>query len=54
MYDGYENTYSFIKDGVKIKLAPLPSEEFNQGKNEAKPLVSLVSKDQFKITPVEA
>jgi len=24
LYDGYANTYTFGKDGIKIKLAPLP------------------------------
>ncbi|KAJ1419599.1 hypothetical protein SESBI_14926 [Sesbania bispinosa] len=50
LYDGHENTYSFVKDGVKIRLAPLPPSELNQGKKETKPLVSLVAKEQFKVT----
>ena len=49
-HDGYGNAYSFVKDGMKIKLTLLPPKEFNQAKGEAMPLVSLVSKNQFKVT----
>ena len=27
MHDGYQTTYSFVKDGKKITLIPLPSHE---------------------------
>ncbi|KAI4297364.1 hypothetical protein L6164_037259 [Bauhinia variegata] len=53
-YDKFANTYSFIKDGVKIKLAPLLPNEINKGKKESKALVSLVAKEQFKVTKLEA
>lgn len=54
LYDGYKNTYSFVKDGVKIRLAPLPPGEFDEGEKESKPLVSLVAKEQFKVKVEEA
>ncbi|KAI4313249.1 hypothetical protein L6164_026241 [Bauhinia variegata] len=53
-YEGFANTYSFVKNGVKIKLAPLPPNEINKGKKESKPLVSLVAKEKFKVTKLEA
>lgn len=48
LYDGYANTYSFVKNGVKIKLATLPPSELDKNKNEVKPLVSLITKQQLK------
>jgi hypothetical protein len=52
-YDGYANTYSFIKDGVKVKLTPLPPDEINKSKKESSSLVSLVTKDPLKETTEE-
>ena len=49
LYDGHENTYTFVKDGVKIKLVPLPANAFDEGKKDSKPIVSLVSKEPFKV-----
>jgi hypothetical protein len=46
--DGYANTYSFIKEGIKIKLTPLPPSELDKSKKESKPLVSLITKAQVK------
>ena len=54
LYDGYANTYSFEKGGIKIKLAPLPPSELHQSNKETKPLVSLVTKEQFKVINKEA
>jgi hypothetical protein len=42
--DCYANTYSFFKDGIKIKLTPLPPSELDKSKKKAKPLVSLITK----------
>jgi len=47
-HDCYSNTYSFVKDGVKIKLTPLPPSGLDKNKNESKSLVSLITKTQFK------
>jgi len=47
-HDCYANTYSFVKDGVKIKLTPLPPSGLDKNNNESKPLVSLITKTQFK------
>ncbi|XP_039686533.1 uncharacterized protein [Medicago truncatula] len=47
-HDCYTNTYSFVKDGVKIKLTPLPPSGLDKNKNESKPLVSLITKTRFK------
>jgi hypothetical protein len=52
-YDGYANTYSFIKDGVKAMLTPLPLNEINKSKKESSPMVSLVTKEQLKETTEE-
>jgi len=49
-YDRHANTYTFVKDGVKIKLVPLPPNAFDEGKKDFKPIVSLVSKEPFKVT----
>jgi hypothetical protein len=38
LYDAYANTYTFTKDVIKIKLAPLLPNELNEGKEELKPL----------------
>jgi hypothetical protein len=46
--DCYANTYSFIKDGIKIKLTPLPLSEIDKSKKKAKPLVSLITKVKVK------
>jgi hypothetical protein len=46
--DGYANTYSFIKEGIKIKLTPLPPSELDKSKKESKPLVSFITKAQVK------
>jgi hypothetical protein len=46
--DGYPKTYSFIKEGIKIKLTPLPLSELDKSKKESKPLVSLITKAQVK------
>ena len=51
IYDGYTNTYSFVKGGVKVKLAPLSPSELN--KKESKPLISLVTKEQLNLTTEE-
>ncbi|MCH86529.1 gag-pol poly protein [Trifolium medium] len=45
--DCYANTYFFIKDGIKIKLTPLPPSELDKNKNKSKALVSLNTKAQF-------
>lgn len=50
IYDGHANTYTFVKDGAKIKLVPLPPSAFDEGKKDSKPIVSLVSKEPFKVT----
>jgi hypothetical protein len=42
--DCYANTYSFFKDGIKIKLTPLPPSELDKSKKKVKPLVSLITK----------
>lgn len=42
--DGYANTYSFVKDGVKVKRTPLPPYEINESKKKSTSLVSLVTK----------
>jgi len=47
-HDCYANTYTFVKDGVKIKLTPLPSSGLDKNTNESKSLVSLITKTQFK------
>jgi hypothetical protein len=47
-HDCYTNTYSFFKDGVKVKLTPLPPSELDTRKKESKPLVTLITKTQFK------
>jgi hypothetical protein len=44
--DCYANRYSFIKDGIKIKLTPLPLSELDKSKKKAKPLVPLITKVQ--------
>ena len=36
LYDGYANIYTFVKDMIKIKLAHLPLDEFDEGKDECK------------------
>lgn len=54
LYDGYTNTYSFIKDRIKVKLTPLPPSELNESKKESRPLVTLITKEQFKVTAEEA
>ncbi|XP_027368321.1 uncharacterized protein LOC113874283 [Abrus precatorius] len=54
VYDGFKNTYSFVKDGVRIKLTPLGPEEVNPTSRKAKPLVSLISKPQLKMTREES
>ena len=47
-YDGYANTYSFTKDRVKVRLAPLsPSERCQHEKSTSS--VSLVSKKDLKV-----
>ncbi|XP_027348022.1 uncharacterized protein LOC113859448 [Abrus precatorius] len=38
VYDGFKNIYSFVKDGVRIKLTPLGPEEVNLTSRKAKPL----------------
>lgn len=48
-FNGYANTYSFTKDGEKIKLAPLPPGETSQDKQKIASLVSLVTKNNFKV-----
>jgi len=45
LYNGYANIYSFMKDGIKIKLTRLP---LNEGKDEFKPLGFLVARELFK------
>jgi len=46
--DGYANTYTFVKDVIKIKLAPLLLNEFNDGKVEFKLLGLSLAKEPFK------
>jgi len=48
LYDGYANTCTFVKDVIKIKFAPLPLNEFNEGKKGFKPLEPLVTNEPFK------
>ena len=48
LYSGYANTYSFVKDVIKIKLAHLLLNDFNEGKEQFKPLKLLVPKEPFK------
>jgi hypothetical protein len=50
LYDGHANTYTFVKDGAKIKLVPLPPNVFDEGKKDSKLIVSLVSKEPFKVS----
>ncbi|GKV43369.1 hypothetical protein SLEP1_g50669 [Rubroshorea leprosula] len=40
IHDGHANTYSFVKDGVKVKLTPLKPEETLETKDEDKALIS--------------
>ncbi|GKV07344.1 hypothetical protein SLEP1_g19138 [Rubroshorea leprosula] len=40
IHDGHANTYSFVKDGVKVKLTPLKPKETLEKKNEDKALIS--------------
>ncbi|GKV50168.1 hypothetical protein SLEP1_g56881 [Rubroshorea leprosula] len=40
IHDGHANTYSFVKDGVKVKLTPLKPEETLEKKGEDKALIS--------------
>ncbi|XP_027362462.1 uncharacterized protein LOC113870064 [Abrus precatorius] len=54
VYDGFKNTYSFVKDGVRIRLTPLGPEEVNPTSRKAKPLVSLIFKPQLKMTREES
>jgi len=46
--DGYANTYNFAEDGIKIKLAPLPINEYNEVTKEFKSFDVLVTKEIFK------
>ncbi|GKV27135.1 hypothetical protein SLEP1_g36340 [Rubroshorea leprosula] len=41
IHDSHANTYSFVKDGVKIKLTPLKPEETLEKKDEDKALISI-------------
>ncbi|XP_027343128.1 uncharacterized protein LOC113855696 [Abrus precatorius] len=54
VYDESKNTYSFVKDGVRIKLTPLGPEKVNPTSRKAKLLVSLISKPQLKMTREES
>ncbi|XP_054817160.1 uncharacterized protein LOC129316815 [Prosopis cineraria] len=57
MHNGRANTYSFTKDGVKFTLAPLPPNEISQSSRESsvsKPLVSLLTKEEFKVSKSKA
>ncbi|GKU89837.1 hypothetical protein SLEP1_g3923 [Rubroshorea leprosula] len=40
IHDSHANTYSFVKDGVKVKLTPLKPEETLENKDEDKALIS--------------
>ncbi|GKU97098.1 hypothetical protein SLEP1_g10278 [Rubroshorea leprosula] len=40
IHDGHANTYSFVNDGVKVKLTPLKPEETLEKKDEDKALIS--------------
>ncbi|GKV36127.1 hypothetical protein SLEP1_g44294 [Rubroshorea leprosula] len=40
IHDGHANTYSFVKDGVKVKLTPLKPKETLEKKDEDKALIS--------------
>ncbi|GKV44250.1 hypothetical protein SLEP1_g51447 [Rubroshorea leprosula] len=40
IHDGHANTYSFVRDGVKVKLTPLKPEETLEKKDEDKALIS--------------
>ncbi|GKV36628.1 hypothetical protein SLEP1_g44736 [Rubroshorea leprosula] len=40
IHDGHANTYSFVEDGVKVKLTPLKPEETLEKKGEDKALIS--------------
>jgi hypothetical protein len=53
-YDGYANRYSFIKDGVKVKLAQLPPSELSHVEKKTPPLVSLVTKNKVNVSRDEA
>jgi len=48
LYNGYANTYTFVKDVIEIKLAPLPLNKFNDGKEEFKLLGLSFIKKPFK------
>ncbi|KEH17040.1 hypothetical protein MTR_0050s0090 [Medicago truncatula] len=48
LYDGYANTCTFLKDVIEINLAPLPLNEFNDGKKEFKQLGLSLAKEPFK------
>jgi len=48
LFDGFASSYTFVKDVIKIKLAPLLLNEFNEGKKKFKPLELLVTKELFK------
>ncbi|GKV47692.1 hypothetical protein SLEP1_g54564 [Rubroshorea leprosula] len=45
IHDGHANTYSFVKDGVKVKLTPLKPVETLEKKDEDK---ALISKSSFQ------
>ena len=53
-YDGYTNTYSFTKDGVKVKLAPLPPKEPSHGEKKTTLIVSLATKNDYKVPKASA
>jgi hypothetical protein len=48
LYNGYANTCTLVKDVIEIKLAPLPVNKFNDGKEEFKLLGLSFAKKPFK------
>jgi len=48
LFNGYAITFTFIKDVIKIKVAPLLLNEFNDGKVESKLLGLSLAEEPFK------
>ncbi|KEH22650.1 Gag-Pol polyprotein/retrotransposon, putative [Medicago truncatula] len=48
LFDGYANIYTFVKVEIKTKLARLPLNQFNEGKDGCKSLELSHTKEPFK------
>jgi len=49
LFDGYNNTCTFVKDVIKIQFAPLPLNEFHDGKEGFKLLGLSLAKEPFMV-----